>query len=141
MIVKKTKQLGNFKKGINLYIPKRKTSAAPSGIGFPATVTSSYYGQMARNSGTTGNQTGTPGFISSKWYYYDNTQYNEEGQPYGGGINIGLTTGNVWYYEIWSHSDGIEITQTNANPSTDYASFPTTSWVQQGSIPGTFTTP
>jgi hypothetical protein len=32
MIVKGTKQLGNFKRGVNLYIPKRKTSAAPSGI-------------------------------------------------------------------------------------------------------------
>jgi hypothetical protein len=29
MIVKKTKQLGNFKRGINLYIPKKKISAAP----------------------------------------------------------------------------------------------------------------
>ena len=32
MIVKGTKQLGNFKKGINLYIPKRRSAAAPSGI-------------------------------------------------------------------------------------------------------------
>ena len=32
MIVKKTKQLGNFKKGINLYVPKRIVPAAPSGI-------------------------------------------------------------------------------------------------------------
>ena len=32
MIVKGTKQLGNFKRGINLYVPKRKTAAAPSGI-------------------------------------------------------------------------------------------------------------
>ena len=31
MIVKGTKQLGNFKRGVNLYIPKRR-SAAPSGI-------------------------------------------------------------------------------------------------------------
>ena len=37
MIVKKTKQLGNFKRGVNLYIPKRR-SAAPSGIN-PATPT------------------------------------------------------------------------------------------------------
>jgi len=32
MIVKKTKQLGNFKRGINLYIPRRRSSSAPSGI-------------------------------------------------------------------------------------------------------------
>jgi hypothetical protein len=33
MIVKKTKQLGNFKKGINLYVPTRRiVSAAPSAI-------------------------------------------------------------------------------------------------------------
>ena len=29
MIVKSTKQLGNFKRGINLYIPTRRSSAAP----------------------------------------------------------------------------------------------------------------
>jgi hypothetical protein len=122
-----------------------KVKAGAAGIGFPATVTSSYYGQMGRNSGTTGNQTGTSGFISNKWYYYDNTQYNEEEQPYGGGINIGLTTGNVWYYEHWYWDTGsitIDFTQTNANPSTIYTSFPLTSWVQySGIIPGTFTIP
>jgi hypothetical protein len=33
MIVKKTKQLGNFKKGVNLYVPtRRRVSAVPSGI-------------------------------------------------------------------------------------------------------------
>jgi hypothetical protein len=33
MIVKKTKQLGNFKRGINLYLPKKRiVSAAPSAI-------------------------------------------------------------------------------------------------------------
>jgi hypothetical protein len=32
MIVKKTKQLGNFKKGVNLYVPRRRSSSAPSGI-------------------------------------------------------------------------------------------------------------
>jgi hypothetical protein len=33
MIVKRTKQLGNFKKGINLYVPtRRRVSAAPAGI-------------------------------------------------------------------------------------------------------------
>ena len=123
---------------------KLPSAAAPSGIGFPATVTSSYYGQMAINSGTTGNRTNTAGFISNKWYYFDNTQYNEEEQPYGSGINIGLTTGNVWFWETWFWDNGsitIDLTQTNANPSTDYASFPTTSWVQSGSRPGTFTTP
>jgi hypothetical protein len=31
MIVKKTKQLGNFKKGINLYVPKKRI-VSPSGI-------------------------------------------------------------------------------------------------------------
>lgn len=32
MIVKKTKQLGSFKRGINLYVPKKIVSAPPSGI-------------------------------------------------------------------------------------------------------------
>ena len=33
MIVKGTKQLGNFKRGINIYVPKRiSTPPAPSGI-------------------------------------------------------------------------------------------------------------
>ena len=122
----------------------RKVGGGASGIGFPATITSSYYGQMQRNSGTTGNQTGTPGFIASKWYYFDNTQFGEEG-PYGNGINIGLTTGNVWYYQTWYWDTGsiiIDFTQSNANPSTNYTSFPTTNWLQySGIVPGTFTTP
>jgi hypothetical protein len=121
----------------------RKVGGGDSGIGFPATVTSSFYGQMQRNSGTTGNQTGTPGFIASKWYYFDNTQYGEEG-PYGNGINIGLTTGNVWYYETWYWDSGsitIEFTETNANPSTIYTSFPLLNWVQNYGRPGTLTTP
>jgi len=116
-----------------------------AGIGFPLTVTSSYYGQISRNDiDNTGTQTGTPGFIAGKWYYLDNTQYNEEGQPYGFGINIGLTTGNVWYYETWywdSGSINFEAIQSNANPSTVYTSFPTTNWIQyNGVVPGTFTT-
>lgn len=32
MIVKGTKQLGNFKRGINIYVPKRIVAPAPSGI-------------------------------------------------------------------------------------------------------------
>ena len=32
MIVKGTKQLGNFKRGVNLYVPKRRSAAAPTGI-------------------------------------------------------------------------------------------------------------
>jgi len=39
VIVKGTKQLGNFKRGVNLYVPKRKTSAAPSGIPVASTNT------------------------------------------------------------------------------------------------------
>ena len=124
----------------------RKVGGGASGIGFPATVTSSYYGQMQRNSGTNGNKTDTPGFIANKWYYYDNTQYNEDDQPYGNGINIGLTTGNVWYYETWYWDTGngsvvFEFTQSNANPSTIYTSFPLLNWVQNAARPGTFTTP
>ena len=38
MIVKGTKQLGNFKRGVNLYVPKRR-SAAPSGIPVASTNT------------------------------------------------------------------------------------------------------
>jgi len=121
-----------------------RVKAGAAGIGFPATVTSSYYGQMGVNSGTTGNRTNTAGFISNKWYYFDNTQYNEEDQPYGSGINIGLTTGNVWFYETWEWDTGsitILFTETNANPSTIYTSFPLLNWVQNSGRPGTFTTP
>ena len=37
MIVKGTKQFGNFKRGVNLYIPKRRSAAAPSGIPYSST--------------------------------------------------------------------------------------------------------
>ena len=53
MIVKKTKQLGNFKRGINLYVPRR-SSSAPSGIPVASTTSIiitgdvSYLGTYAR---------------------------------------------------------------------------------------------
>lgn len=45
MIVKGTKQLGNFKRGVNLYIPKRRSAAAPSGIPVASTASVVIAGQ------------------------------------------------------------------------------------------------
>ncbi len=57
MIVKDTKQLGNFKKGINLYIPKKRTSASPAPI-----TTSRAFDSIGDQVGTTNT-----GAIPNSW--------------------------------------------------------------------------
>ena len=70
MIVKGTKQLGNFKRGINLYVPKRRSAAAPS-----ASVTAGSLfipGTTSRVTMTPGIEVGgtsTTPFTVEGWFY------------------------------------------------------------------------
>ena len=57
MIVKKTKQLGNFKKGINLYVPRRRSSSAPSGIPVASTASVTVAGFTGGNTTYNGTYT------------------------------------------------------------------------------------
>jgi len=126
MIVKKTKQLGNFKKGINLYVPtRRRVSAAPSGI--PVASTSTVILNFL-NSTTTLNKTNYFGLgtILSGTAYFDNTGYIGLIAPqttYDAYGNI-ASFGNQWIYiTIDDYGEGaysINILSTNSSIDQNY---------------------
>jgi hypothetical protein len=70
MIVKKTKQLGIFKRGINLYIPTRKSSRAPINTSGSVlfTTSPSQYLSVPNNVAFTQNQA----FTIETWFYPTN---------------------------------------------------------------------
>ena len=95
MIVKGTKQLGNFKRGVNLYVPKRR-SAAPSGIPVASTSqiivtsTNSFIGSAPFNkiieTAFVSSLDGAAGleYIFGAWtFYYDGSQIALATNPAG----------------------------------------------------------
>jgi len=129
MIVKKTKQLGNFKKGINLYVPTRRiVSAAPSNIplsqanisltGFSYTSPSytDYSFSLISRSVTLAKQSNT-------FWYLD---YNDPSNPTG--YDILLTfQGGMWKISVrYFDPDFIDLAATNPALNT---SIPVTGWV------------
>ena len=113
MIVKGTKQLGSFKRGVNLYIPKRKTSAAPSGI----------------VAATAGNLIIDFGFFSGETYTKNNNILWTF--SFGDGeyqrLQWNSFTPNTWTLD----TNNGDILATN--PSTNSAIIPTTGWVYTAS--------
>ena len=79
MIIKRTKQLGNFKRGINLYIPKR-ISSAPVGIPVASTNTIILNNALAFYQSSLGQAY----FISNQQYFgkINSTTYNDGGSNY-----------------------------------------------------------
>ena len=121
MIVKGTKQLGSFKRGVNLYIPKRKTSAAPSGIvvastasvlvdGFALYKQSStlYFGDVSEGIEDCG---------------FDQTRY------YGNRGKLEFSGGS-WSYEYGPYNGCLNTWDfsTYTNPSANANFIPTTGW-------------
>ncbi len=111
MIVKKTKQLGNFKKGINLYVPtRRRVSAAPSGI--PAS---------------------TPSYLTITFADQANMVCYKQGDDYwdgfiDGGEAIQLRwTGTIWRLERLVNDTEVIVQATNNTGNIN--SIPITSWV------------
>jgi len=111
VIVKGTKQLGNFKRGINLYVPKRKTSAAPSGI-VAATA-----GDLIISFGYF--ETATYTKISNIFWDFIFGEYNSESQ---------ILQWNSFIPNTWTLvTNNGETVATN--PSTNSLIIPTTGWV------------
>jgi len=131
MIVKKTKQLGNFKKGINLYVPKKRiVSAAPSGI--PVASTSQI---IVSNNGivvgvyNNGNGTYTRdglynGSGGDTVYYAFDTDGNAK-IALGGNYLVNGGMGGVSWYVGYYYDN--EFTYS-FNPSTDANYIPTSGW-------------
>ena len=103
MIVKGTKQLGNFKRGVNLYVPKRRSAAAPSGI--PAS---------------------TQIIIVTGSNDFDNTYIKSGTVWYASDREIALVSG------FWRIRNS-ETNQELNNPSSDANYIPTTGWTENGS--------
>ena len=112
MIVKKTKQLGNFKKGINLYVPtRRRVSAAPSGI----------------VAATAGSLIISFGLFSAETYFKNtDTYWQFDFGEQGSGETQDLT----WNYRVangWALDTNSGFIQAT-NPSTNQLIIPTTGW-------------
>jgi hypothetical protein len=149
MIVKKTKQLGNFKRGINLYVPRR-SSSAPSGIPVASTNTINVVDTFSIG------QTISLSKINS-------TEYRTESSPlelYVGGeycyeqenftdvrlyrVSV-ILEGGIWYYRYftyWACGDGNPYPTDSSNQLsvTQVASgiIPITGWLRNGN-PYSFT--
>ena len=150
MIVKGTKQLRNFKKGINLYIPKRKTSAAP----YPQTLTISSPWWSTRDAAAISDSRTNINFTRGQFtspnsqpfpdactvMYTANFYY----APYfmdvlvGFGLVTSTQTWTHWYGDINSEDniyvfyDQPQYQITNTHASTTPNAFPTSNWPNQG---------
>ena len=133
MIVKGTKQLGNFKRGVNLYVPKRRSAAAPSGI--PLSTTNILLGGFV----TDGFLNINPPFPLYKsgdtWIIVNGSPNN----PTSANISVSYVVGQgAWFINLQNlGEDGFFYTAaTNTAPST---SIPTTGWVLDPSTTGGIT--
>jgi hypothetical protein len=134
MIVKKTKQLGNFKKGINLYVPRKRISATPttlplstpnlyfSGLTFynPYSVGVTYYDINFQNPYTRNS--------NELWrggrYAYVQDQLNYV----GGSWNL---MANCYIDDGYDYYETSIVVATNSAPS---SAIPLAGWVNQGSV-------
>ena len=135
MIVKGTKQLGNFKKGINLYIPKRKTSAALttlplstpnlyfSGLTFynPYTVYSSIFSQINFDNPYTR-------YSNEIWRGGRYAYVQEELNYVGGSWNLRTNC------DLFDGYDSFESTILVATNSASSSAIPLTGWVNEASV-------
>jgi hypothetical protein len=129
MIVKKTKQLGNFKRGINLYIPRRRSSSAPAGFPDVAStnqiaitnITGIMFSVANNGIGTyTKNGALNPNLPTYSPYYAFDTEDS---------AGIGFAEGR-WYLFYWSD----DLYQHATNFSSDPTTIPTTGWIESVTI-------
>ena len=98
MIVKGTKQLGNFKRGINLYVPKRRSAAAPSGI--PTATANS--------------------IILQSGDVYAEGSYAKQGNGYFGDVGDNKLVWNGTRWEMRGDNNGLAYYNTKPNQTIDY---------------------
>jgi len=113
VIVKGTKQLGNFKRGVNLYVPKRRSAAAPSGI--PVTGASQ---PLVINFGSGDPRNGTYLGNSTEWA---NNAFSTNYKLIAPGVRSNAT---------WTFFDDDNFVQDSpSNPSTNPNFIPTSGWI------------
>jgi hypothetical protein len=142
MIVKKTKQLGNFKKGINLYVPKKRiVPAVPSGIPVASTnqivVTNAgfFNGTYTRRSAGA-ELISFVGFLEGTGYSYSKTiNQTENTVLIGPQMTVGGYGNSAWIINF-GYADESNVTWDTAgvifNASTDITTIPTSEWTADG---------
>ena len=132
MIVKKTKQLGSFKRGINLYVPKRIVSAAPSGI--PVAGTNQINIGNSPNNGEYlfgfGEYNGLDGTSYYNYYsiiYFNNSNNTIVGGSYGDTVPV---VPYAWNFIYGTNPDNLVVVSSQANTSVGQTAthIPTTGW-------------
>jgi hypothetical protein len=135
MIVKKTKQLGNFKKGINLYVPtRRRVSAAPSGIPVASTNTINVVDTFGYNGTIALSKISSTLYAVSTNFIYGSTYceaYSDYVNVYIAQIRL-IKEGDYWIYRY----EGIYNCEENYSQNSDISSvlevtngiIPTTGW-------------
>lgn len=135
MIVKGTKQLGNFKRGINIYVPKRiSTPLAPSGI--PLSTQAILLGGFVTDNFLNINPPLPLAKIGGGgWWIFNGSQNNTTNATIS--VNYVANEGK-WFINLQNQSeDGFYYTAaTNTAPSTE---IPTTGWVLDPSTTGSIT--
>ena len=127
MIVKRTKQLGSFKRGVNIYVPKKKivVPAAPSGIVVASTLYIIINGTGGNADGTytrsTASSASTPEPVAGTYNYYKGNFYLTS--PSNTNYN-GDYPDNQWTLGVSSDPASI----ISFNPSTDPTIIPTSGW-------------
>lgn len=136
MIVKGTKQLGSFKRGINIYIPKKQIviPPAPSGIPVASTnavnVTISGYGTITFTKGTFTNVgnvvSGTAYIDNSAWFTLlsPNTIINFCYGPF----NVAPNQWRISQWEDYGDCSPTELFLISTISSTDTNYIPTIGW-------------
>lgn len=114
MIVKKTKQLGNFRRGINLYIPTGRTSAPIIPQGINVATTSAFVAEFYE---TFYNLIGSNGYFTKN----SSSEFSLDGTN-----NRYLSYGGNWYVWDFSGKNPQEIYQNTS--ATNPLFIPETGW-------------
>ena len=135
MIVKKTKQLGSFKRGINLYLPKRKISAAPTTL--PLSTPNLYF------SGLTFYNPYSEYSSTYSYINFDNPYTRYSNEIWRGGRYAYVQeqldyVGGSWNLRancnVSDPYDSYETTILVATNSASSSAIPLTGWVNQASV-------
>jgi hypothetical protein len=137
MIVKKTKQLGNFKKGTNLYVPKKRiVPAVPSGIVVATTNTINVVDNFYINQTIALAKVSSTEYRTTSYTYtFEEEVYCEDTQEYVSvdiyKISVIKESGSWFYryYGLYNCDTNIEydINQANVVEVTN-GIIPTTGW-------------
>lgn len=141
MIVKGTKQLGSFKKGINLYVPKKKIVIPPAPSGIPYSTSQIILSGF--NDTNVGVDRTSPITLTKRTAFGQPNSWGSSGAEgyYVYVSRISNTDPNdTWYIVLQQFGEeGFGTVISATNPSTTLSEVPTTGWVLESGVTGTIT--